>query len=46
LDDIACDFFAFVDAEYTPRSMKIIDDLVEEHIETRDWILGDRNERY
>jgi len=26
--------------------MKVIDDLVEEQIETRDWILGDRNERY
>jgi len=26
--------------------MEVIDDLVEEQIETRDWILGDRNERY
>jgi len=26
--------------------MNVIDDLVEEQIETRDWILGDRNERY
>jgi len=26
--------------------MKVIDALVEEQIEIRDWILGDRNERY
>jgi len=26
--------------------MEVIDDLVEEQIETRDWILRDRNERY
>jgi len=26
--------------------MEVIDDLVEEQIKTRDWILGDRNERY
>jgi len=26
--------------------MKVIDDLVVEQIETKDWILGDRNERY
>ena len=45
-DEDACDFFAFIDPEYTPRSMEVIDDLVEEQIETRDWILGDRNERY
>jgi len=32
--------------EYTPRSMKVIDDLVEEHIETPDAILMDRNDRY
>jgi len=26
--------------------MEVIDDLVEEQIETADWILGDRNEHY
>ena len=26
--------------------MEVIDDLVEEQIEMRDWILRDRNERY
>ena len=45
LDEIACDFFEFVDPEYTPRSMKVIDELVQEHIETRDSILTDCNDR-
>ncbi|KAJ8436061.1 hypothetical protein Cgig2_000357 [Carnegiea gigantea] len=45
-DETACDFFRFVDPEYTTRSMMIIDVLVEEHNEARDKLLGDPNERY
>jgi len=45
-DEIACDFFEFVDAKYTSRSMQVIDDLVEEQIEQRDAFLIDRNHRF
>ncbi|KAJ8445812.1 hypothetical protein Cgig2_027893 [Carnegiea gigantea] len=45
-DEIACNFFLFVDPEYTTQSMEFIDQLVEEDIDTRDWLLGDRNERF
>ena len=45
-DEVACDFFVFVDSEYTIRSMEVIDQIVVEHMEARDWMLGDRNERF
>ena len=45
-DEVACDFFEFVDPEYTPRSMQVIDDLVEENIQDRDAFRTDRNHRY
>ena len=45
-DEIACDFFEFVDPEYTPRSMQVIDDLVLEQMDARDAFLTDRNELY
>jgi len=35
-----------VDPEYNPRSMQVIDDLVEEQIEQRDVLLIHRNDRY
>ena len=40
----ACDFFEFVDPEYTARSMEVIDQMVEEQIESRNWMFGDHNE--
>jgi len=43
-DEVACDFFDFVDPEYTTRSMEVIDQMVVEHMGARDWMLGDRNE--
>ena len=45
-DEIACDFFEFVDPEYTPRSMQVIDDLVLGQMDARDAFLTDRNERH
>jgi len=44
-DEIACDFFEFVDPEYTPRSMDVIDDLVEEQMEQRDSLMIDCRHR-
>jgi len=35
-DEVACDFFEFVDPEYTTRSMEVIDQMVVEHMEARD----------
>jgi len=45
-DKIACDFFMFVDPKYTTQSMEVINQLVKEHIDTRDWVPRDRNEQY
>jgi len=36
----------FVDLEYTRRSIEVIDQLVKEHIDTRDSVLIDQNGRY
>jgi len=43
---VACDFFEFVDPEYTSRSMEVIDQMVDKRMETQDWMLGDHNERF
>ena len=43
---MACDFFEFVDPEYTPRLMEVIDDLLEEQMEQRDSLLIDCRHRF
>ena len=45
-DEIACDFFEFVDPEYTTRSMQVIDDLLEEQMEERNSLLIDHHHRF
>ena len=45
-DKIACDFFEFIDPEYAPRSMQVIDDLLEEQMEERNSLLIDHHHRF
>ncbi|KAJ8444284.1 hypothetical protein Cgig2_029697 [Carnegiea gigantea] len=42
-DEVACDFFHLIDANFPERAKEVIDDLVREQTVQRDWLLDDRN---
>ncbi|KAJ8421143.1 hypothetical protein Cgig2_007604 [Carnegiea gigantea] len=42
-DEVACDFFHLIDANFPERAKEVIDDLVREQTVQRDWLLNDRN---
>ncbi|KAJ8428613.1 hypothetical protein Cgig2_026158 [Carnegiea gigantea] len=42
-DEVACDFFHLIDADFPKQAKEVIDDLVREQTVQRDWLLDDRN---
>ncbi|KAJ8432092.1 hypothetical protein Cgig2_001173 [Carnegiea gigantea] len=42
-DEVTCDFFHLIDADFPQRAKEVIDDLVCEQTVQRDWLLDDCN---